>query len=314
MTDVDVTENDEMEPFDDDEEPDEDDGEATELGEDRITLGDLLHFDSEDLWRVRLRLCSSPAADRNNDPMEAFKRDPDEVATGWTLWQFGAKRKTFQPGNIAVGLCRMKDDKDRWLLVTVKTITKSTGATDAVGYEGEEWAKFRKYYGRVIVRFHRTGRYLALKGDKLDQFEVERVLPDVFDDDHFPGYDNVTRTYVQLKRILDRHLDDWYNALSNQKGVYVITDLATGKLYVGSATAEKGMLLKRWTDYVNTLHGGDVELRALVKEKGGDYVRENFQYTLLENYNARESDDRILERESWWKNALASRAFGYNGN
>lgn len=34
----------------------------------------------------------------------------------------------------------------------------------------------------------------------------------------------------------------------------------------------------------------------------------------LVNYNARVDDHVILERESWWKETLQSRAFGYNSN
>ena len=37
-------------------------------------------------------------------------------------------------------------------------------------------------------------------------------------------------------------------------------------------------------------------------------------YSILENYNARVDDSVILERESWWKETLQSRKFGYNAN
>lgn len=144
---------------------------------------------------------------------------------------------------------------------------------------------------------------------------VLRPLPEVEQigvADHLVAVADVTHIIASF--LINRHLNDWFNALNSQKGVYVITDTATGKLYVGSATADKGMLLKRWTDYVKTLHGGDVELRKLVDEKGEDYVREYFQYTLLENYNQREPDEKILSREKWWKDALTSREFGYNDN
>ena len=33
-----------------------------------------------------------------------------------------------------------------------------------------------------------------------------------------------------------------------------------------------------------------------------------------ENYNAKMDDSVILERESWWKETLQSRKFGYNAN
>jgi hypothetical protein len=52
----------------------------------------------------------------------------------------------------------------------------------------------------------------------------------------------------------------------------------------------------------------------VVGEQGMDYVKTNFQYAILENYNARVDKHIILERESWWKNTLGSRAFGLNAN
>ena len=103
-------------------------------------------------------------------------------------------------------------------------------------------------------------------------------------------------------------------ALENQKAVYLITDKKSGKLYVGSATSEKGMLLSRWSNYIQDGHGGNVKLKKVVLERGFDYVKKNFQYSILENYNSRVDDNVILERESWWKETLQSRKFGYNDN
>lgn len=40
----------------------------------------------------------------------------------------------------------------------------------------------------------------------------------------------------------------------------------------------------------------------------------NFQYSILENYNAKVDDNLILERESWLKETLQTRSFGYNSN
>ncbi|MFV8214239.1 GIY-YIG nuclease family protein, partial [Streptococcus pluranimalium] len=66
--------------------------------------------------------------------------------------------------------------------------------------------------------------------------------------------------------------------------------------------------------YVHNGHGGNKELRQLVKDEGFDYIKTNFPYSLLENYNGRVDDHLILARESWWKETLRSREFGYNAN
>lgn len=74
------------------------------------------------------------------------------------------------------------------------------------------------------------------------------------------------------------------------------------------------MLLSRWRSYIENGHGGNVELKEVVLKKGFEYVKKNFQYSILENYNSRVDDDYILSRESWWKETLKSREFGYNSN
>ena len=119
---------------------------------------------------------------------------------------------------------------------------------------------------------------------------------------------------MQLASILERRKQSWIAALENQKAVYLITDTYNGKLYVGSATSDNGMLLQRWSNYVENGHGGNKELVTLVKEKGFDYVQKYFQYSILENYNARIDDHVVLKREAWWKDTLHSRQLGYNAN
>ncbi len=94
----------------------------------------------------------------------------------------------------------------------------------------------------------------------------------------------------------------------------MIADTYSGKLYVGSASGEKGMLLQRWRNYIDSGHGGNKDLIALVDDLGFEYVKEHFQYSILENYNARVDDHVILQRESWWKETLCSKKFGFNKN
>lgn len=143
---------------------------------------------------------------------------------------------------------------------------------------------------------------------------VQQILPTTFDGDDFPGYDKVKLSYQQLASIIQRGKRDWIAALENQKAVYLITDTYNGKLYVGSTTSNSQMLLTRWSNYVSNGHGGNKELVALIEEKGFDYVKQYFQYTILENYNGKVDDRIVLQRESYWKEALKSRQFGYNSN
>ena len=85
-------------------------------------------------------------------------------------------------------------------------------------------------------------------------------------------------------------------------------------MYVGSATSDDGMLLQRWRSYLANGHGGNKELMELVQMKGINDIKDNFYYSILENYNAKVDDHIILERESWWKETVQNRIFGYNSN
>jgi hypothetical protein len=62
-----------------------------------------------------------------------------------------------------------------------------------------------------------------------------------------------------------------------------------------------------------TGHGGNKELRDLLREKGDDYAL-NFLFTILEVIDLNESKEYITARECHWKDALLTRQYGYNSN
>ncbi|GAB1411245.1 hypothetical protein MASR1M90_23990 [Desulfovibrionales bacterium] len=70
------------------------------------------------------------------------------------------------------------------------------------------------------------------------------------------------------------------------------------------------MIHGRWLSYVNTGHGGNKKLKDL----SFDYIKTNFKYSILEIFKSTTDDKIILKRESWWKDTLLSRKFGYNDN
>ena len=286
-------------------------GGATQM--DELYLNDLLRFSREEMERVKVRFNLQPKG--GQDPMELYLENHEKVNPEWLL----AKKKKgfFQEGEIAVALVRL-DDQGRWLLTTIKRITKAldvVSETGVIAYEASELEQYAPYFGRTVVRYHKTQqapvrRFKIIHGELV----VDEILPAVYTGEGFPGYDQVRLSWWKLKRIVEQRPADWINALENQKAVYLITDTSNGKLYVGSATSQNRMLLARWKSYVETLHGGNKKLRRIVEEKGEDHIKNYFQYSILENYNAKVSDDFVLKREAWWKEILQSRAYGYNDN
>lgn len=275
---------------------------------DRILLNDLLQFLPTEINKVRIKFNIYNGSD---DPLELYKEDPDAVNITWFLWH--DDRRYFHTGQIAI--CLLKIAADTWLLTTIKEIQQELDVTGDVGYVAQEIEKYKKYFGRVLIKYHNTKRTMGRSFESIkDNLEVLEILNDQYTGDDFPGYENVRLSYGQLKTIVERKLPGWIAALRNQKAVYLITDKETGKLYVGSATSKGDMLLERWTNYVHNGHGGNVELKALIATEGFDYVKNNFQYSILENFNARMDDSYILKREAWWKETLCSKSRGYNGN
>lgn len=275
-----------------------------------IKLNDILRLSDEEISRTKVRLNAEYSGE---DAVEVYLRDPDRVNNGGFLWR--TKQHMFSVGQI--GICLLLIKRDLWLMTTVKTITKNLDVLGGVSYEAEEIERLRPYFNRVLVRWHRTRKEQnqCIKFSRLmDQLEIHSLLESTYDGDEFPGYDNVSLSYSQLSSILRFQKRDWINALRGQKAVYVITDNASGKLYVGSATSDRGMLLDRWTAYAESLHGGDVELKKLVADKGEAYLKDNFRYSILENFNGRTDDSIILQRESYWKTVLDTRKHGYNDN
>lgn len=274
----------------------------------KIYLNDLLHFSKEEYRNVKIRFNQSNGY---QDPMHLYQQNPDIVNNQWLFWR--SKTRYFQVGQIAV--CLLKLSYDTWLLTTIKRVTKDLDVYDAINYEGEELEQYKSYFGRVVIKYRKTsqqqGRYY---GEICDDLEVQQILPTVFEGNDFPGYDKVRLSYPQLEAVLNHGKRDWIAALENQKAVYLITDKENGKMYVGSATSDYGMLLQRWRSYISNGHGGNKELIELVEKKGINYIKNNFYYSILENYNAKVDDHIILERESWWKETLQTRTFGYNSN
>lgn len=275
-----------------------------------IFLNDLLNFEEKD-FDNKIKVKFNIRNEDNEEPKDIYQKNPDEINNGWLFWR--NKKRNFSVGQIAI--CFIDLWYDRWLLTTIKEVTKELNVEKGINYKGEEIEKFKPYFGRVIVKFHKSSpggdfNFITVK----DKLEVLQILPTLYDGDDFTGYENVCLSFIQLEAILKRGKRDWLAALKNQKAVYLIADKNNGKLYVGSATGKNGMLLQRWRNYIVTGHGGNKELVELVKEKGIEYIRKYFQYSILENYNMRTDDDYVLQRESWWKETLQSRKFGYNAN
>lgn len=268
-----------------------------------IKLNDVLKIKNIDNVKIRFNLMFAD----NWNPIELFKNgDIDRMLQGH-YWNY-EKKKSYKDNQITIGLVRIKSKENLWLLFHIGKITKDLNTFNGVGYEYEVLPEYEKYFGRLIVRFKNKAQTMIRNAESvIDACEIAQILPNTFDNDIFPGYDKVNISWNQMNRIIEK--DNWKTALQNQKGVYLITDLLNGKKYVGSAYGEN-MILGRWKAYLKTGHGGNKGLKPL----GLEYIKENFKYSILDIYKSTTDDRQIIERETWWKEVLLSKVFGYNEN
>ena len=271
--------------------------------EHKVMLNDILQIKNLDNVKIRLNVMFGG----NWNPIETFKDgNIDEILRGH-YWNYSSK-KSYKDGQTTVGLIRIKPNEDLWLLIHVGKITKDLNKFNDVGYEFEVLEQYRKYFGRIIVKYKNSSQTLIRNAlTIINDCEIHPILPDVFDNDLFPGYESVNVSWQELTRVIDK--ESWKTALQNQKAVYLITDISNGKKYVGSAYAEN-MLLNRWQSYIKSRHGGNVQLKLLSQE----HIENNFRYSILDIFKSTTDDKVILSRESWWKDTLLTRKFGYNSN
>ena len=154
-------------------------------------------------------------------------------------------------------------------------------------------------WGGSTISWHQT---------KLDK-KILQILPEGFVT-KFPGWDKVFISHQELQAIT-AHKDgnqDWYEFLSKNDGVYLITDKPSGKHYVGSATGGTG-IWARWAGYAQTGHNDN----KLLKES---HVNpELFCYSLHHVFpKGSKTVAEVLAYESLLKQKLGSRALGLNAN
>lgn len=129
---------------------------------------------------------------------------------------------------------------------------------------------------------------------------------------HFPGFERLLLSLPALQAVVeDSRYGHWQTALASVKGIYLITDTRTGRLYVGKADGSNGFL-GRWSAYAQTGHGGNV---ALIELDGLDPEnRKSFQFSILRVFGPGVTGREIDDAEEHFKKVLLSRQFGLNRN
>ncbi len=286
-----------------------------------IKLNDILQLSESELKKAKIRFMTD---DKNGVFNPVGIAGDEQKKEELNLKNLVHNRKgsiSFFKDVIAIGFIRLPENQDHWLMTGMVKVVKDNGLGN---FAEAEYYKTKQYNFRLVVKYHkREQNGIRNAKDFINNLEViELWRPDKsVAEKVFPGYKNVSVSYKELKRKIEIS-DEWRTALNSRKGVYLITDTKTGKLYVGSAYGDKG-ILGRWNTYLTSGFDRDEkengkypnkELKELVDNYGISYIQENFQYSILETFTDDVSDEYIIARESWWKEVLLTRKFGYNAN
>lgn len=268
-----------------------------------IKLNDILRLDNLKNVKVRFNLMF----ENNWNPIEIFKNKEVQTLLAGQYWNYN-KNKSYKVGQITLGFIRIKSNENLWLLFHIGRITKDLNILKGIGYEYETLSEYDMYIGRLIIKFKNTSQNMIRNAESvIGDCEVAQILPDIFDNDIFPGYDKVNISWSELSRVIEK--DTWKTALQNQKGVYLITDTLNGKTYIGSAYGDD-MILNRWKSYAKNGHGNNQELKVLDL----NHIKSHFRYSILDIFKSTTDLHVIIQRENFWKEVLLSRKFGYNVN
>jgi len=240
-------------------------------------------------------------------PLEVWVRDKIE----WQSWQeYMPGRNEFNRQYI-FSLMSFYHETDIWLFGGIfRVLAQLEDSYDVEltelgsGFIGR--LKLRSPYRERATRVNMENYYSTL--------EVKEILPEPYTGRAFPGYDDIDISFDELETLVRNDRPDWKAALESVKGIYLITDTKTGRRYIGSAYSDQG-IWSRWCSYAASGHGGNVELRSLVKDPSLDYCRKHFRFALLEHRHSRTADEVILAREAFWKGILLTRGeHGLNRN
>lgn len=177
-------------------------------------------------------------------------------------------------------------------------------------YEMEEVCGYDDLKERVIIRWSNA---ISWHQWIKNEMEVVEICPGL-NYKRFTDYSELILSFKELREIVLNEYKEWKIVLSAVKGVYLITDTRTGKLYVGSAYGDDG-IWGRWRDYVSTNgHGGNKSLVELTDSGKSDYASKYFQFSILMLLPKTVTADEAIVKEQLFKRKLGTNAFGLNNN
>lgn len=225
--------------------------------------------------------------------LEGYRKNRQEILNTTLIGEFAEKRKT------------LKEEYEALSTQLAADLAKAREELLAVTEELNEYKKKQAAYNEEILRrreleekqdFYRVliGQQeiddiqclLSIREKLIYRENLDKLIYDVY----------ISKQVVEMtKRVLKG---------TAPSGIYKITRLKTGEIYIGKSTDVK----KRWTEHCKTAYGvGTIAhsiLHTTIKKDG----IENFTFELLEEV----PKDKLTEREKYWISFYDSKNYGLN--
>jgi hypothetical protein len=267
-----------------------------------VKIFDLLDLHESDIKEVKLHFATG--GNKNNDALNEFIKG---TLKEWQEWQ------NFRNFERKYVLTLVYLNPREWLFAGIFQVVDVKGEKGDIRYSTFLTEKGKDFIGRLIVGYKKEFRQSYPNCETcINEIELIEIRRYKYQVQEFPGYENVNISFETLKLIVETEDRSWKTALSSIKGIYLISDITNGKLYVGAAYGEENFW-QRWSAYSKSGHGDNIELKAINDKCGFEYFN-NFNYSILEIFKNTTDLSEIQEREKYWKKILLTREFGYNKN
>jgi hypothetical protein len=186
-----------------------------------IKLIDLIKLTAIKMGKYKIHC----ATGSNPTPLEAFYDGK------FKEWQEYQNKRNFSCDHI-ISMIHLGGAE--WLFAGVYSVKgvrqKSNSEKTWFEYSTSELPGLDHLTGRVTVVFSKKFRASYLTGEKyIDQLLVKEIKAERQSIGDFSGYNKICLPYRGLRTVVTQHLQTWKTALSNVAGIYLISDIATGK-------------------------------------------------------------------------------------
>ncbi len=281
-----------------------------------LKLNDILNLTPTEISNSRIELNMEAGRGGQQFIDRWLSHTDEEKASGscknCSFWGWYGDKRNFRPSQWVFSFARITDDE--WLFISAGEVKDTPPDSWAIV---DILERFKPFFGRLVIKCKKGNtysRYVFKMNKYIEQSSVKEILPCIYSGETFEGYDKVHLPFNRLASIFEgRILPTYYEALKKITGVYCLTDIETGKLYIGSATGEGGVK-QRWGNYLDSKDGGNKKLIELKRKEGEEYFEKNFTFTLLEYFTLSYDPEKVKERERYWKECLNTVEKGYNAN